>query len=582
MLRVIAIFLILIGFSSTLYATETDSIDIYISNKQDLKALKFAIGQSELLFKKKAYKDLCAHNIKKSKIYLRLNDSKKSIAVLYNTLKIAEQQHLKFEQVLILNEIAKNFELARNKAKAIYYFKEGEKIASSLPNDTLKAFIRQGLFSVYLKDHEYHNAKVYMNQIMETLHAKGNSDQQHRAYSNYSVYYFSIKEFEKGKKYLDSALVLAQINKKKQYLNVCYGNLGYYYMVVKKDFKKGEQQYLKMLALNPNDPYSMNNADCYLNLSYAYEQMGDFKKANECLNKYIENSAIVFENKMNAQLRDAETKYAIDNVEKEYKQKQTALEQRQSKNQKIFIIIIALLIVIAILFYFFNQNNRLKEKNKLKDIQSKIQQKIINATIDGQEHERKKIASVLHDSISAQLSSAGLHLSAFSAMTGTNSEEIAKTRAIIKAAHDQVRDLSHELLPTLLAKFGLLYALQDMCEKNSNSLITFEYQSEIPIRKRYNEEFEMKMYFIICELINNVLKHSEASEVKLQLTEKETNLNISVNDNGKGFDASKSRSMEGFGLTQIRARIANMDGKFIVDSKPGQGTRISINIPIPQ
>ena len=572
----------MIGFSGKLLATETDSIDIYINKNDNLKALRFAITQSKFLFENEMYQDFCQNKIKQSKIYLRLNDSKKSISILYNTLKIAEQKGLKFEQVLLLNEIAKNFELAQNKTKAIEYFKKGEKLSLTLPNDTLKAFIRQGLFSVYIKNNQTDKAKIYMNQIMETLSKKGDSDQKHRAYSNYSNYFFSVKDFEKGKRYLDTALIFAQVNKKNKYLNTCYSNLGYYHMVVEKDFKKGEEQYLKMLALNEGDPYSLNNADCYLNLSYAYEQMDDFKKANECLNNYIEYTALISKNKMNTNLREAEFKYAVDNVEQEFQQKQIALEQIQSKKQKIYIVIIALLIVIAILFYFFNQNNRLKEKNKLKDFQSKIQQKIINATIDGQENERKKIASVLHDSVSAQLSSAGLHLSAFSAMTGTNSEEIAKTRAIIKSAHDQVRDLSHELLPTLLAKFGLLYALQDICEKNSNSLITFEYQSDIPIRKRYNEEFEMKMYFIICELINNVVKHSEASEAQLQLIENENTLAISLNDNGKGFDSKKSRRMEGFGLTQIRARIANMDGKFIVVSKPSHGTKISINIPIPK
>ena len=581
-IRVLLIIFLLIGFNGYAHAIETDSVDIYISKKEDLKALKFAIAQSEKLLQNKSYKNLCNNKLKQSRIYLRLNDSKKSTAVLFYALKIAEQQNLKLEQVVLLNEIAKNFELARNKTRAIYYFKKGGDIALSIPNDTIRVFTSQGLFSVYVQSGDYKNAKVYMQQIMKTFRKKGNTDQQYRAHSNYSNYYFAIKDYTTGKKHLDTALAFAKINNKEKFLNVCYSNFGYYYMVVEKDFKKGEQQYLKMLALGSKDPYSMNNADTYLNLSYAYEQMGNFKKANECLNKYIEYSAIVFENRLNAQLRDADTKYAIDNVEKEYKQKQIVLEQTQSKNQKIFIVIIALLILIAILFYFFNQNSRLKEKNKFKDIESKIQQKIINASIDGQEIERKKIAGVLHDSISAQLSSAGLHLSAFSATTNSNSEEIAKTRAILKEAHDKVRDLSHELLPTLLAKFGLLYALQDLCEKNSNSLLEFKYESDISIRNRYNEEFEMKVYFIIAELMNNVHKHSKADHAKLILAENGNELHISIKDNGKGFDTAKSQKIEGFGLTQIRARMANMKGKFIVDSKPGHGTIITLNIPIPQ
>ncbi|MFT3793213.1 ATP-binding protein [Flavobacterium sp.] len=573
------LFLFVVSFSVFATNTETDSIDIYINQKQESKALKYGIRRETELRKSKNYKALCINNIKTARIYIKFNDSEKSINLLFATLKIAEKQKLAFEQVLILNEIGKNFQFSLNRKKSLRYFKQGEKIAQQLKNDTLVAFMEQGLFHNYVFLQEKDSAKMYMTNIMRIHRNKGNYDQVYRCYSNYSVYHFSFDKSELGKKYLDTAIYYAKKNNKIAYLITCYMNLGYYYLTSGNDLKKGEQQYLKILALNPKDTTSIDATDCYLNLSYAYENMGDYKKAIKYLNKYVDNTAMIFEDKINSQLKDAETKYEIEKVESEYKIKQSELEELQSKRQKIFIIVIALLIVIAILFYFFNQNTRLKEKNKLKDIESKLQQDILNATLDGQENERKKIASVLHDSISAQLSSAGLHLSAFAA-THANSEEIAKTRAILKEAHDKVRDLSHELLPTLLAKFGLLYALRDLCEKNSNSLIEFEYTSNIPDKKRFSEEFEMKVYFITTELLNNILKHSQADEASLTLIESNNQLHITIEDNGKGFEGGKNRSSEGFGLTQIRARIKNMKGQFTIDSKPGNGTTITITIPL--
>lgn len=581
MLKTKPLFLIFFLISFSVYSTNagTDSIDIYINKKQELKALQYGIRRAIDLSKEKNYKALCLNNIKTSKIYLKLNDSEKSISLLYNTLKIAEKHKFKFEQVLILNEIGKNFQFTLNRQKSLHYFHKGEKIANVLKNDTLIAFIQQGLFHNYLYLQKKDSAEFYMKNIMRIHRNKGNFDQIYRCYSNYSVYNFSFDESDLGKKYLDTAIYYAQKNNKINYLTTCYMNLGYYYLTAKQDFKSGEKQYLKILALNPKDTVSVDATDCYLNLSYVYENLGDYKKANKYLNKYIDNTSVIFQNKINSQLKDAETKYEIEKVETEYKKRQAELEELQSKRQKIFIVIIALLIVIAILFYFFSQNNRLKEKNKLKDIESKIQQNLINATLDGQEMERKKIATVLHDSISAQLSSAGLHLSAFAALSGSTSEEITKTRAILKEAHDKVRDLSHELLPTLLAKFGLFYALRDLCEKNSNSLIEFEYASNIPDKKRFSEEFEMKVYFIIAELMNNILKHSGATQAKIAIDDNNGNLSISIRDNGKGFDKATSRNKEGFGLTQIRARILNMKGKFTIDSRPGNGTTINMNIP---
>lgn len=578
-LKKLTYILLLISFSISARNTETDSINIYFAQNKIIKALEYTTRLSDALFAKQDYKGYCKFSLHKSKIYLKLNDPQKSIAVLYGALKVAEKHNLKYEKVLLLNDIGRNFQSSFNHQKSLEYYLKGEKLAAELRNDTLSAFVQQNIFSIYVKGGKNDSAYQYANKIMKVLKNSANYDQVYRAYSNFSAYYFTINKQELGKKYLDTATFYAQKNKKLNYLKTCYMNLGYYFLTVKKDFKSGEKQYLKILSLTPNDSLSEDITDTYLNLSYVYEQLGDYKKANKFLNKYIDNTAVIFENKINSQLKDAETKYEVEKVETEYKKKQAELEETQSKNQKIFIAIIAALIVISILFYFFNQNTRLKEKNKLKDIESKVQQNIINATLDGQEIERKKIAGVLHDSISAQLSSAGLHLSAFSATSNTNSEEIAKTRAILKEAHDKVRDLSHELLPTLLAKFGLLYALRDLCEKNSNSLIEIEYKSNIPDKKRYSEEFEMKVYFIITELLNNILKHSQATQAEVSLEELKGRMFIEITDNGKGFNTGKSISSEGFGLTQIRARITKMKGKFIIDSKPGNGTTISIAIP---
>jgi len=186
----------------------------------------------------------------------------------------------------------------------------------------------------------------------------------------------------------------------------------------------------------------------------------------------------------------------------------------------------------------------------------------------------------LHDNISALLSSAGLHLRVFSTKNEKLSEEITKTISLLEEAHDKVRDLSHELIPALLVRFGLLYALADLCEKNSNSDITFEYESNIDDQKRYPEEFEIKIYFIITELLNNVMKHSQATIGKVAVQENGNVLKIQVFDNGKGFDTNRFQISEGFGINQIRARINAMRGNLIIDSKLDMGTIITIDVPI--
>jgi len=252
----------------------------------------------------------------------------------------------------------------------------------------------------------------------------------------------------------------------------------------------------------------------------------------------------------------------------------------QLRNKKIVSLSIILTLIIFLLFYFLYQNNKLKQKIKRKDTKQKILLNIINSGIDSQEVERKKIASFLHDNINSLLSSAGLHLNTFTAQHDIKSDEIQKAKAILSEAHELLRDMSHDLVPSLLVRFGLIYALEDLCEKNSNSAIEFEFSSSIPTNRRYVEKFEMKIYFIVSELFSNITKHSNAKKAKLSLTEKENQLILRIYDDGIGFKTQRLKDAEGFGLNRIRARIKKYRGTLSIVSKENQGTKIKIEIPL--
>ncbi|PWB28169.1 sensor histidine kinase [Flavobacterium sp. HTF] len=267
----------------------------------------------------------------------------------------------------------------------------------------------------------------------------------------------------------------------------------------------------------------------------------------------------------------------------ETKQETTEIESKKDEiaDKKIVSLLIILVIMLMVLFYFYYQNNKLKRKNKQKTIQQKIQFNIINSSIDGQENERKKIALFLHDNINSLLSSVGLHLNTFSALNNIESDEINKAKIILEEAHDRLRDMSHELIPTLLVRFGLIYALEDLCEKNSNSNIDFQFSSSVPTDKRYNERFEMKIYFITSELFSNIIKHSKATKARISLNENKNQLIIIIHDNGIGFDADTLKETEGFGLNRIRARIKKLKGNFKIISRANENTGCSVRIKVP-
>ncbi|NRS88183.1 signal transduction histidine kinase [Flavobacterium sp. 7E] len=485
------------------------------------------------------------------------------------------------------NIIAANFDGIAEFEKAYFYYKKGLIYADRTDNDELKNWLYNNLGNIYCFDKkEYVTGIYYYKKSLEYSTKIGDSAQLVFTNLNIAWAYFDIGNYEKGYPYL-------------QYINKYHSKYGDQTTVVALNMLNG--MYYSHQNNNQKATTFFKTAiklgiaeDEKSDLSFSYQEYsrfllknGDYKNAyiNLCkfnsLTTEINNEEKIKKaNIAGINLEIDEYKREIDDIEDKYKTKEQVLIEKQSKNKRISTIIIALLLFIIIIFYFFTQNIRLKQKNKLKDVQTKIQENIYNASVNGQEIERKKIAAFLHDDISAILSSAGLHLSVFTSKNAITSEEITKTRSLLKEAHDKVRDLSHQLIPSLLARFGLYFSLKDLCEKNSNSVIQFKYSSSVDDKTRYKDAFEMKIYFIIAELFNNIIKHSEATLAQINIEEKEGKLIIHIEDNGKGFNNVKFNSKDGFGLNQIRARINNIHGEIKIISSENNGTKIKIKTPI--
>ena len=222
--------------------------------------------------------------------------------------------------------------------------------------------------------------------------------------------------------------------------------------------------------------------------------------------------------------------------------------------------------------------NELEQQRKLEKLKSDSQAKIINAAIDGKETERKQIAEILHDNVSALLSSANMHLQATQKQFKGDEVpiEIQKSQQIILEASQKIRELSHNLVSSVLLKFGLEYAIKDAAKKYSNSSLRFF--TAISNVNRYAQEYEIKIFNIVQELINNILKHSKAEKAYIAMEEEDSMLTIMVKDDGKGFDTNKSK--DGIGLNQIRARVDMLNGSFEIESAKNIGTKIIIKVPV--
>lgn len=224
------------------------------------------------------------------------------------------------------------------------------------------------------------------------------------------------------------------------------------------------------------------------------------------------------------------------------------------------------------------EQENLVHQSKVEKIKGDLQLKILAATLDGRLEERKKIASVLHDNISALLSAANLHLYACKRqLIGNVPDEIEKSQTILNQASEQIRDLSHNLMSAVLLKFGLAVAIQDLCEKSSNSNLIISCESKNITR--FEQNFEIKIFSIVTELVNNILKHSKATKGLIKVEQIEGSLQIVISDNGVGFDLDKIQEQDGIGISQIKARLSVLKG-IIKLSSTNNGARIFISVPI--
>lgn len=504
--------------------------------------------------------------------------------------RVALEQAIKNKNnYLIANSyliIAANFDELSEPLKALYYYKLGLYYVNKTNNHALKNQFYNNLGNIYCFDKKQYDKGIYYYE-KSLRYSQRILDRKQIFLTKLNIVwaYFDIEKFNEGLSYLTYINKFQSIDGSQSTI-VILNLLNGMYHNFKNDTEMANTYFEKAIESGITENQKSDLSYTYLEYSKFLNKIKKPQKAYENLLSYNTiNNELHIEQKLNkaniigVNLEIDHYKREIDKIETTYKTKHNKLIEEQSRNKKIAILVLVLFISVIIFFYFFFQNMRLKQKNRLKNFQSKIQEKIINASIDGQELERKKIASFLHDNISSLLSSAGLHLNVYTSQNKTQPQEINKTKEILEEAHNQIRNLSHELMPSLLVRFGLLYALEDLCEKTSNSRINITFNSMINIKKRYNEDFEMKLYFIIAELINNIIKHSNANNAFITTEETSSQLIIHVRDDGTGFKNNQPEVLEGFGINQIRARINNMKGEFIINSILNTGTTISLKIP---
>ncbi len=225
----------------------------------------------------------------------------------------------------------------------------------------------------------------------------------------------------------------------------------------------------------------------------------------------------------------------------------------------------------------------INEVTRLKEMETES----IQSIIAGQEIERRRIAMEIHDGIGPLLSYSKLELDAFmddpmNRSQHMDEEKLVNIRQTLDSITNDLRNLSHYLIPRLLEEFGMYSAFNNLITKLNNSIKTkVEFYSNIGPEIRFENDLELNLYRCGQELINNSVKHAAASEILVQLIKHDKSIVLMVEDDGRGFQHNKNRLEDfGIGLTNIETRVRTLNGAFILDSHEKMGTTASIEIPL--
>nr|WP_238934686.1 sensor histidine kinase [Aurantibacter crassamenti] len=199
--------------------------------------------------------------------------------------------------------------------------------------------------------------------------------------------------------------------------------------------------------------------------------------------------------------------------------------------------------------------------------------------MEGAEQERKRLAADLHDGLGGRLSGISIKLSKLSEIAKTT-KKLPELDDILENINDSLQELrgvAQNLMPETLLKYGLKAALEDYCstlkDKDTNIILQFYNTEEIK-----EQNTKLTIYRIIQELINNALKHAQATEILVQFIHDKDKIDITVEDDGIGFKQNKLNKTGGMGLTNLKNRVHFLNGKMDIHSSTNEGTSVNVLI----
>ena len=399
------------------------------------------------------------------------------------------------------------------------------------------------------------------------------------------VYIEKLHDYKLARKY--NALACDYYQKHKLNFSIACNYINQADVFLKeKEYDSAMILYQKADALKIKDNNTNTRIILYGLMADLYKEMKNYKKALEYTDKQKVYQSINDDNQQVKAIRDIDAKYQT----KEHKSEILLLQSAMKKGGAVIVFLLALLILFVLGYKNLNKKKKIAEQeklieiHKLENILQEHELHEIDKILEGQEKERIKIANDLHDNLGSLLATVKLNFSNLKQQQSNTTEDkdqlFDKTDSLIEEAYQKVRTIAHTKNAGVIANQGLLSAVKNIAKKIS---IPGKLKVEVipfGLEERLENSLEIAIFRMIQEILTNAIKHANASEIIINLTQHDDSLNIIVEDNGNGFNLKNIDKKEGMGLTNIEKKVEQMGGVFSIDSFEKKGTSIIIDIPL--
>ena len=473
----------------------------------------------------------------------------------------------------LYNNLATVYLDMKNPAQAVKYALDAVKQADKCQDTSFRTQIYTVCSSIFITQEEYEAAKTYLPKAIALSQQLQQPETELGARTYYLLTLFrtqaSASEIQKLIEQTNA--LAAKVNSTMALVN--YYQVLFYVQQTRKEWKAATQTAQKILQLPGIENYPFLQYDVYNNLHLVYKELSDFPQAYRALELAKALSDSLFVQEKSRQLEELSVKYETQKKKLEYQKLQ---EKRQKEKQNLQLKITFLLILMAIMAFvslYFIQKQKLRierqkreaeaQKREFETLQRDTERNATRAYLKELEKERNRLAKELHDGVCNDLYALEINASTLN----------ESWKELLRTSRENIRRVSHELLPPTFQETTLKQVLQNYAERmiSASCKVTLTTLPEECDWSVLPETYCLNIYRIIQEATGNALKHASPTEIHLTLEWKLPNLELTISHNGK----FSSTSEKGIGLQTMKERVMAMKGHISVKAE-----KIQIIIPL--